>query len=212
MARLKYKIDDATYELDDPDDHIIIENSAPRALSPAFATKAQLHFSPTTMPSQAREHAAEQAQFHAPSEISPLFGAEAELHFQSIQGAATADASSQLALQLDSSVSLEEAQEVQLLNPASQPRFVNELPLPQHIDASRPGAFVLQMGQTEQWLGLVDASGDPLVTTVWGYGQPGQTPTYPGPTIVAYEGTAIKMNWQNDLPLAAASRKHQNGS
>jgi spore coat protein A, manganese oxidase len=125
--------------------------------------------------SQALDRAADPAQFHLPPEIPPPFTGEAQLQFL--------------------------AQEIQLLDPTSQPRFVNELPLPQHIDASRPGAFVLQMGQTEQWLGLIDASGDPLLTTVWGYGQPGQTPTYPGPTIVAYEGTAIKLNWQNNLPL-----------
>ena len=94
-----------------------------------------------------------------------------------------------------------DAHHVQLLDPAAQPRFVNELPLPERIDASRPGAYVLQIGQTEQWLGLVDANGDPLMTTVWGYGQPGHTPTYPGPTIVAHAGTEIRLNWQNKLPL-----------
>jgi spore coat protein A, manganese oxidase len=129
----------------------------------------------TTLSSQALDRAADQPQPHLPTEI-PL--TEAQLQFPPIQ-----------------------AQEIQLLGPASQPLFVNELPLPEHIDASRPGALVLQIGQAEQWLGLVDANGDHLLTTIWGYGQPGQTPTYPGPTIVAYEGTAIKLNWQNNLPL-----------
>ena len=90
---------------------------------------------------------------------------------------------------------------VVLLDPSSQEKFVNDLPLPNRIDASRPGAYVIQMGQSEQWLGLVDADGNPLQTVVWGFGQPGQTATFPGPTIVAYEGLSIKLNWQNMLPL-----------
>ena len=32
------------------------------------------------------------------------------------------------------------------------------------------------------------------MTTVWGYGQPGHTPTYPGPTIVAHAGTGMWLN------------------
>lgn len=87
-----------------------------------------------------------------------------------------------------------------LLDPDSQPRFVNPLPVPSVIDASRPGGYVLQMQQAEQWLGLVDGDGQPLATTIWGYGRPGLEATYPGPTIVAYEGTPIQVNWQNKLP------------
>ncbi|MBH5369492.1 multicopper oxidase family protein [Bradyrhizobium glycinis] len=94
-----------------------------------------------------------------------------------------------------------EPQPVRLLDPLAQPRFVNDLPLPERIDTSRPGTVVLQMKQAEQWLGLVDANGEPLVTTVWGYGQPGHTATYPGPTLVAHAGTEIHLNWQNKLPL-----------
>ena len=93
------------------------------------------------------------------------------------------------------------ASAVVLLDPLSQPLFVNDLPLPNRIDASRPGAYVIQMGESEQWLGLVDADGNPLQTVVWGFGQPGHTATFPGPTIVAYEGTSIKLNWQNKLPV-----------
>lgn len=88
-----------------------------------------------------------------------------------------------------------------LLDPESQPLFANDLPLPQRIDANRPGAYVLEMREEEQWLGLVDGEGEALLTTIWGYGRPGQTATYPGPTIVAYEGTAIKANWKNKLPV-----------
>jgi len=195
MARLKYKTGDGTYALFEPPDDLdptIVQSSAvvttlswqplDRAADQAQShlpteippTEAKLHFPRSTLPSQALDRAADQPQPHLPTEI-PL--TEAQLQFSPIQ-----------------------AQEIQLLDPPSQ-LFVNELPLPEHIDASRPGAFVLQIGQAEQWLGLVDANGAPLLTTIWGYGQPGQTPTYPGPTIVAYEGTAIKLNWQNNLPL-----------
>lgn len=88
-----------------------------------------------------------------------------------------------------------------LLDPALQPLYVNQLPIPERIDAARPGVYTLQVRQIEQSLGLVDSNGDPLLTTVWGYGQPGHIATYPGPTIVAHQGTAIKVNWQNKLPV-----------
>jgi spore coat protein A, manganese oxidase len=90
-----------------------------------------------------------------------------------------------------------------LLDPtwAFQTRFTIELPLPERIDATQPGTYTLQMGETEQWLGLVDKKGEHPITTVWGYGQPGETPTYPGPTILAYENTPISFLWQNKLPL-----------
>jgi spore coat protein A, manganese oxidase len=89
---------------------------------------------------------------------------------------------------------------VQLLEPATQPMFVNDLPIPERIGASRPAGYVLEIQQTEQWLGLVDSDGNPLLTTVWGYGQPGHTATYPGPTIVAYEDVPIRLHWMNMLP------------
>jgi spore coat protein A len=83
-----------------------------------------------------------------------------------------------------------------------QTRFTNELPLPERIDANQPLAtYTLQIGETEQWLGLVDKKGEILNTTVWGYGQPGEIPTYPGPTILAYENIPIFFLWENNLPL-----------
>jgi spore coat protein A len=88
--------------------------------------------------------------------------------------------------------------EIELLDPTLQEFFENELPLPERIAASSTRVFVLQMRETEQSLGLVDENGDPLITTVWGYGQ-GQA-TYPGPTIVAYENITINVFWQNHLP------------
>ena len=212
MRRMKYKIGDATYD----DDHIIIENSPLTALSPVFATKAQLHFSPTTMPSQALEHAAQQTQSHLPSEMSPLFGAEAELHFQPIQGAATADASSQPALQLDSSVSLEEMPvnyyttedylsylSALLGHEAGEADlFQFALPVPAELDATKQRGWTIEMQEGTNWFGIGDDSGNAYTTTVWGYALPGQESGYLGPTILAQSGNAVQVNWKNSLPQA----------
>jgi spore coat protein A len=80
-------------------------------------------------------------------------------------------------------------------------KFTNNLPIAARLEADHPGTYVLQMKQSEQWLGLRDETGDPILTTIWGYGLPGQTATYPGPTIVAYEGQPVQFNWQNMLPV-----------
>lgn len=87
-----------------------------------------------------------------------------------------------------------------LLDPATQPKFVNELPSLPQIDATDGGRYVIEMHQFDQWLGLVDEKGDPILTTVWGYGLKGQTPTYPGPTINAETGVPISVKWVNKLP------------
>ncbi|MDR7037273.1 spore coat protein A [Methylobacterium sp. BE186] len=87
-----------------------------------------------------------------------------------------------------------------LLDPASQPRFVNALPNLPRIDATCGGRFVIEERQFDQWLGLVDPSGAPLLTPVWGYGLRGHDATYPGPTIDAQEGVPIAVKWVNKLP------------
>lgn len=88
-----------------------------------------------------------------------------------------------------------------LLNPATQPRFVNALPVLPQIDAENGGRYVIEERQFNQWLGLVDATGSPLFTTVWGYGLRGQTATYPGPVINAQEGVPVTVTWVNKLPM-----------
>ena len=68
-----------------------------------------------------------------------------------------------------------------LLDPESQPRFVNPLPVPSAIDARNGGIFTINISQFDQSLGLVDpVTGQPLLTKVWGYNG-----SYPGPTILA---------------------------
>jgi spore coat protein A, manganese oxidase len=79
-------------------------------------------------------------------------------------------------------------------------RFTNSLPIPDVIDTSKRKHVTLQAQEVDQFLGLYDEDGHPLLTTVWGYGT-GQTASYPGPTLLAYEGQTVTVNWQNKLPV-----------
>ena len=82
-----------------------------------------------------------------------------------------------------------------LLNPASQPQFVNPLPIPSVIDGRSGVTFTINIGQFNQWLGLIDPTTQQhLNTTVWGYNG-----TYPGPTIVAKKDIPISVFWRNNL-------------
>ncbi|BAU47383.1 copper oxidase [Sulfurifustis variabilis] len=94
------------------------------------------------------------------------------------------------------------------LDPATQPKFVHALPNPlAHTlvpDVDRhPGAdyYEVRMGETRQDLGLRDPeTGRPLLTTVWGYGAAGESPTYPGPTFLARQGRPARVRWESALP------------
>src|SRR4051794_24112371 len=71
-----------------------------------------------------------------------------------------------------------------LLNPATQPKFVNPLPIPSVLDVRAGGTHTITVSQVQQNLGLIDpVTLQPLSTTVWGYNG-----TYPGPTILAQSG------------------------
>ncbi|HEX4892652.1 MAG TPA: hypothetical protein VFV47_05145, partial [Hyphomicrobiaceae bacterium] len=78
--------------------------------------------------------------------------------------------------------------------------FETPLPLPTRIDTANRPFLKMQMRETEQFLGLYDADGNPLMTTVWGYGTSASNTSYPGPTIVAYEDQPLRVFWQNHLP------------
>jgi len=103
-----------------------------------------------------------------------------------------------------------------LLDPASQPRFVN--PLPKPLDPGfifQPDAIVdgvahydLAVRQFTQRLGLYDPSGEPLETTVWGYGSASQGATYPGRTIVARRDQPISVRWRNELATGGVPIPH----
>jgi spore coat protein A len=83
----------------------------------------------------------------------------------------------------------------ELLDPHTQPQFVNSLPIPSVIDGRAGGTFTIGMSQFEQWLGLINpATQQHLNTTVWGYNG-----SYPGPTIVAKKDVALSIFWRNNL-------------
>jgi len=43
-----------------------------------------------------------------------------------------------------------------LLNPRTQPQFINPLPVPSTIDGRSGGTFTIDINQFDQWLGLID--------------------------------------------------------
>jgi spore coat protein A len=82
-----------------------------------------------------------------------------------------------------------------LLNPETQPQFVNPLPVPSAIDGRNGGTFSIHISQFEQWLGLINPTTQQhLNTTVWGYNG-----TYPGPTILAKKDVPLSIFWLNNL-------------
>ena len=84
-----------------------------------------------------------------------------------------------------------------LLDPLTQPKFINPLPLPGVVQPLEPGGtnYSLTVSQFDQQLGLYDPdTGAPLTTTIWGYNG-----SYPGPTFEATKGTPINVTWTNNL-------------
>ena len=57
-----------------------------------------------------------------------------------------------------------------LLDPMTQPRFVNQLTIPPYLNLTAGGTATIRVTQFNQDLGLVDpVTGQPMSTTVWGY-------------------------------------------
>jgi spore coat protein A len=84
-----------------------------------------------------------------------------------------------------------------LLDPLTQPKFVNPVFVPPLAQPTTPGGtnYTIGVSQFQQKLGLIDPStGKPMLTTVWGYGG-----SYPGPTFVVQKGTPTTVTWTNDL-------------
>ena len=101
-----------------------------------------------------------------------------------------------------------------LLDPLTVPKFVN--PLPQPLDPSfvyqptinpdgtphyEVGAYQIQ---EDLGLGLKDAGGHPVKTTVYGYGASADTATYPGQTFVVQQNQPIEVHWTNGLTSTPA--------
>src|SRR5690349_6994525 len=82
-----------------------------------------------------------------------------------------------------------------LLDPLTQSKFVNPLPVPGVIDGRNGGTFTISISQFYQDLGLRNPeNGTPMFTPVWGYNG-----SYPGPTILARKNVPLHFYWSNDL-------------
>lgn len=88
------------------------------------------------------------------------------------------------------------AQTDELLDPSSQIKYTNELPIPSIMQPETEGGkfYKVSITQFKQHLGLLDENGEPLMTTVWGYNG-----LYPGPTIEAFRNEQITVRWENNL-------------
>ena len=108
-----------------------------------------------------------------------------------------------------------------LLNPLTVPKFENTLPNPLSShdpnfiyqptdettaklqDGTTKTVPLYQVGayqiQEDLGLGLKDANGNPIKTTVYGYGTSAATATYPGQSFVVQSGQPIAVQWANGL-------------
>lgn len=111
------------------------------------------------------------------------------------------------------------AQAPVLLDPATQPKFVNEVPNAMapgfRFAPTNPGGTHYEIGMypTEQWLGLIDPlTGEPLYTDLFGYGNgPGfPNATFPGRTVEVQSGQQVTVRWTNNLvdPVTQAPLPH----
>lgn len=91
------------------------------------------------------------------------------------------------------------------MDPASQQKFVDPLPIPAVMQPARPGGthYVVRITQFQQDLGLKDHMGRPLLTTVWGYNG-----TYPGASFEVEKGKPITVEWINALQEKGKNLKH----
>lgn len=81
------------------------------------------------------------------------------------------------------------------LDPRTQSKFVNPLPVPSVIDGRSGGTITMSISQFYQDLGLRDpVTGAPMLTPVWGYNG-----TYPGPTVLARKNVPLNVYWLNNL-------------
>ncbi len=88
---------------------------------------------------------------------------------------------------------------VTLMEPGTQQKFVNSLPIPPRIYGHPDTPITIPISATTQWMGLVDSQGEQLKTSVYGLGVAGQFTT-PGPTLIARQNEILHVNWQNQLP------------
>ena len=104
---------------------------------------------------------------------------------------------------------------VGLSDPALQSLFENEAPNALaagfKFAPSKSNKLRVVMAQATQMTGLVGANGNPVPTTIWGYGENGRGVTWPGRTIeVNTADDPIEVKWQNKLldPITGAPLPH----
>ena len=97
-----------------------------------------------------------------------------------------------------------------LSDPAIQPKFTEAVPNaldPGFIYDTSKGKIKVAVGPTVQQTGLVDTSGNPLSTPLWGYGDK-KFYTWPGRTFQVQSGQPLEVKWENrltDLPYLITS-------
>lgn len=96
----------------------------------------------------------------------------------------------------------------ELLDPATQTKFVNDLPNPLSPDFIwKPDGkteddhdfYKIQRKCFMADLGIVDPQGTPLLTPMFGFASKHQGPTFPGRTFVVNKSQKIKVFWENKL-------------
>lgn len=88
-----------------------------------------------------------------------------------------------------------------LSDPASQPKFVETVPNalhPSFIYDTSKGKIKVAVGQLQQKTGLVNANGDKLWTTLWGYGD-NKFYSWPGRTFQVRSQVPLEVKWENRL-------------
>jgi spore coat protein A, manganese oxidase len=75
--------------------------------------------------------------------------------------------------------------------------YQDALPIMPEVQPSskKTDSYDLTLSEFSQYLGLRDANGRPLQTTVWGYNN-----SFPGPTFRVQQDNPIRVNWINQLP------------
>jgi FtsP/CotA-like multicopper oxidase with cupredoxin domain len=89
-----------------------------------------------------------------------------------------------------------------LSDPALQPKFANYVPdamAPGFRFTPKKGRIKIAVGPTTQHTGLVDGSGSPLPTQLFGYGTPAGGYTWPGRTFELKSGEPVEVKWENRL-------------
>ena len=111
--------------------------------------------------------------------------------------------------------------ELEILNPLKIPQFQYALPIPEriHLDGvDDPSSIEMKARETKQFMGVVDAEGQPVMTKTWGWTYAPlretdeQAPViFPGPTLVVATDRLINVHWNNELPLAGRRFLEANG-